>query len=50
MMLAHVGGVPVEEVLPALAGTSTMLLAARLWLVVHLRRDRDDGHDDGAAR
>jgi hypothetical protein len=35
--LAHVGGVPVEELLPALASTGGSLLAAR---GLHLRRDR----------
>ena len=30
--LAHVGGVPVEELLPSLAGTGTGLVAARAWL------------------
>ena len=30
--LAHVGGMPVEEFLPALASTGVSLLAARAWL------------------
>jgi hypothetical protein len=38
VIVAHVGGVPVEEVLPALAGTGTGLLVARAWLAVRLRR------------
>jgi len=38
--LAHVGGVPVEELLPALASTGGSLLAARAWLNLHLRRAR----------
>jgi hypothetical protein len=42
-MLAHVGGVPVEEMLPALAGTSTGLLIMRAWAMVRLRRRRDRG-------
>jgi hypothetical protein len=33
--LAHVAGVPLEEMLPALAGTSTSLL---VWLRLRLRR------------
>ena len=37
-MIAHVAGVPLEETLPALAGTSTLLLVARGWLMIHLRR------------
>ena len=36
--LAHIGGVPVEELLPSLAGAGTSLLVARVWLAVHLRR------------
>jgi len=38
--LAHVGGMPVEELLPALASTGGSLLVARAWLNLHLRRDR----------
>jgi hypothetical protein len=36
--LAHVGGVPLEELLPALAGPGAGLLVARAWLGLHLRR------------
>ncbi len=42
-MIAHVGGVPAEELLPALAGTGTSLLVARAWLALHLRRRREPG-------
>ena len=42
-MIAHVGGVPVEEILPTLAGTSTGLLVVRAWLILRLRRRRDPG-------
>ena len=42
-MIAHVGGVPVEELVPALAGTGTSLLVARAWVVLRLRRRRDPG-------
>ena len=37
-MLAHVGGIPLEELLPALGGIGASLVAARVWLSVHLRR------------
>ena len=37
-MIAHVAGVPAEEVVPALAGAGTCLLAARAWVTLHLRR------------
>jgi hypothetical protein len=36
-MIAHVGGVPVEEVLPALVGTST-LLVVRARMMFRTRR------------
>jgi hypothetical protein len=39
-MLAHVGGVPVEETLPSLTGAAAGLLLARGWLILHLRRRR----------
>jgi hypothetical protein len=41
--LAHVGGVPVEEILPALAATGTGLLGMRAWLTLHLRRRQEPG-------
>ncbi len=40
MPLAHVAGVPVEELLPALAGSGGLLLA-RGWVALQLRRRRD---------
>ncbi|WCB94741.1 hypothetical protein DSM104299_03480 [Baekduia alba] len=39
-MIAHVGGVPVEEMVPALAGMGTSLLVARGWVSLRLRRRR----------
>jgi hypothetical protein len=39
-VIAHVAGVPVEEVLPSAAGASTALLLARTWVWLRLRRDR----------
>jgi hypothetical protein len=41
VIVAHVAGVPVEEILPTLAGTGTGLLVARAWLTVRLRRRRE---------
>lgn len=40
MISAHVGGVPVEELLPTAAGAGAALLLARAWLWTHLRRRR----------
>jgi hypothetical protein len=40
-VLAHVGGVPVEELIPTVAGAGSMLLLARAWLELRLRRHRD---------
>jgi hypothetical protein len=42
-VIAHVGGVPVEETLPALAGTGTALLIARAWVMLRVRRRREPG-------
>lgn len=41
-LLAHVGGMPLEELLPALAGPSAGLLAVRAWIATrpHRRRER----------
>jgi hypothetical protein len=39
--LGHVGGIPVEEFLPWLAGPGTGLIVARAWISVCLRRERD---------
>jgi hypothetical protein len=38
--LAHVGGVPVEEFLPWLAGPGTGLVMVRAWIAVGHRRRR----------
>jgi hypothetical protein len=42
-VIAHVGGVPVEELLPTLAGTGTGLLVVRAWLTLRLRGRREPG-------
>ena len=41
--LAHVGGVPLEEILPTMAGTGTGLLVVRASLMLRLRRRREPG-------
>ena len=42
-MIAHVGGVPLEEALPTLAGLGTALLVVRARLMLHGRRRREPG-------
>ena len=42
-MIAHVAGVPLEELLPAAAGGSAGLLMARAWLMLRLRRGQEGG-------
>jgi hypothetical protein len=43
MVIAHVGGVPLEEMLPMLAGAGTGLLVVRASLMLRLRRRREPG-------
>ena len=42
-MIAHVGAVPVEELLPVLSAAGTALLLARGWVALRLRRGREPG-------
>jgi hypothetical protein len=43
ILVAHVAGVPVEELLPTVAGPGGMLLLGRAWLWALLkRRDKRD--------
>ena len=42
-IIAQLGGVPVEELLPSAAGAGAVLLVARAWLSVRLRRRRRNG-------
>jgi hypothetical protein len=39
-VIAHIGGVPLEEVLPSVSGAGAALLLARGWLRLRLRRRR----------
>jgi hypothetical protein len=39
--LAHIAGLPVEELLPMVAGPSTGLLAVRAWVSVTARRRKE---------
>jgi len=41
MIAAHVAGMPVEELLPSLAGAGTGLLVVRAWIALRFR-DREN--------
>jgi hypothetical protein len=41
--LAHVAGVPVEELIPMAAGAGAALVLARTWVSLRLRRRRRPG-------
>jgi len=40
VIAAHLGGLPLEEVAPSVAGAGAGLLLARAWLMVRLRQRR----------
>jgi hypothetical protein len=48
--MAHVGGMPLEEILPALPGAGAVLLLARDWLMLRLRRLSARGRRGAAPR
>jgi hypothetical protein len=37
-MIAHVGALPLEELLPSATAAGTALLVARAWITLRLRR------------
>jgi hypothetical protein len=39
-VIAHVGGMPLEELLPSAPFAGAGLLVVRAWIMVHLRRQR----------
>ena len=43
LVIAHVGGVPLEEILASVTGAGAGLLLARAWLMLRLRRRREPG-------
>jgi hypothetical protein len=46
-VIAHVGGAPVEEILPLLvSGVGAGLLLARAWVVSRVRRPQSPRHDN----
>jgi hypothetical protein len=42
-VIAHVGGMPLEELVLSAAGAGGGLLMARAWIMVRLRRLREPG-------
>jgi len=42
-VIAHVGGVPLEEILPVVPSAGAGLLLARAWLMLRLRRRQKPG-------
>ena len=49
-MIAHVGGVPLEELVPTAAGVGGMWLLARTWVSMRVRRHRSRGTGDTSMR
>jgi hypothetical protein len=43
-VIAHVGGVPLEEFLPAVPSAGAGLLLARAWLMTRVRHARNRRH------
>jgi hypothetical protein len=41
LVIAHVGGMPFEEILPTVTGAAASLLVARGWIMLTLRRRRE---------
>jgi hypothetical protein len=41
MISAHIAGVPVEELLPTVAGPAGGLALVRLWLSLRFKRERE---------
>ena len=42
-MIAHIGPLPLEEVLPVLTGAGSGLLVARAWIMLRVRRRQGPG-------
>jgi hypothetical protein len=40
-VIAHVGVIPLEELLPSASAASGALLLARAWVTLRLRRERE---------
>jgi hypothetical protein len=42
-VIAHLGGVPLEEMLPSVTGAGAGLVVARAWIMLRVRRRREPG-------
>jgi hypothetical protein len=42
-VIAHVGAVPLEEILPSVTGAGAGLLFARAWIMLRVRSRREPG-------
>jgi hypothetical protein len=42
-VIAHVGALPLEEILPSVTGAGVGLVLARAWIMLHVRRRREPG-------
>jgi hypothetical protein len=42
-VIAHLGGLPLEELLPSVGGAGAGLMLARAWIMLRLRRGREPG-------
>jgi hypothetical protein len=43
-VIAHVGPLPLEEILPSVTAAGAGLVLARTWIVLHVRRRRERGN------
>jgi hypothetical protein len=41
-LIAHIVGIPLEEILPSVSGAGAGVLVARAWIMLRLRRRRQD--------
>jgi hypothetical protein len=42
-VIAHIGALPLEEIIPSATGAGAALLMARAWITLRLRRRREPG-------
>jgi hypothetical protein len=41
-LIAHIVGIPLEELLPSVSGAGAGVLVARAWIMLRLRMRRED--------